>query len=203
MNHGENHGENHGREKGGDFAAPFERHEPATATATANNHEQEDIFPAQQDSKSNPTPQVPAPPRPALAVGPADLLTSLSAYLDWFRGNEEGRQEARDALAGALVLYGPEEIRDLVASAFREKRRRVHVRDLLAVLDAQQASRPAPPVPVHPAVDRLRRIVDRFGLAEVQARAKRDDLTTADLGLAYAQAPEWCAEIASLFPEVA
>jgi hypothetical protein len=201
MNHGENHGENHGREKGGVFAAPFGRQEPTTATA--NDHEQEDLFPAQQESKSNPTPQVPAPPRPDLAVGPADLLTSLSAYLDWFRGNEEGRQEARDALAGALVLYGPEEIRDLVGSAFREKRRKVHVRDLLAVLDAQQASRPAPPAPPHPAVDRLRRIVDRLGLAEVQARSKRDDLTTADLGLAYAQAHEWCAEIASLFPEVA
>jgi hypothetical protein len=151
-----------------------------------------------QDHKPTPPPTNPKP----MAINPADLLATLGTYLDWFRGNEEGRQEARDAMAGALELYDHETIRATLVESFKENRRKTHVRDLLDVLDAKAHSSAPAAKPLPEPCQRMSRVFESLGLKEIQARTNRPDLTEADMMVAITQAPEWCREVAALFPEI-
>lgn len=144
---------------------------------------------------------------PPVPLTPQDLMSALGYALDWFRGNEEGRQEARDTLAGALALYQPDQIQRAVRDEFTARKRKVPLRELLAVLEARTVV-VTPPKPVDPQVAKLRKVVMALvatpdGLAEWRKRSGKSDETPETLADACGWATAWVREVLTdHYPEV-
>lgn len=73
-------------------------------------------------------------------VSPLDLLSLHGRHLDYFRGSDSGRQEALDSLAGALELYNHQTISSAIVAEFTSNKHKVHIRDLLDVIEMQTRS---------------------------------------------------------------
>ena len=164
----------------------------------------QDLFdsPPNSNSKSNPNTLVPPPPLPQ--VNARDLLASCSRWLDYFRGSESGRQEAEDALAGALDLYPASMVQDAIRESFLARKNKISVKDLLEVIYDYKSRLPEPVKPDCPLRIRTKRMLAAHGLAGWQAKTGRADETEGAILGAVEIAPEWLTEILDEhFPEVA
>jgi hypothetical protein len=84
-------------------------------------------------------------------VSAMDLLAMHGRHLDYFRGNEAGRQEALDAIAGALDLYDASAVVAAILGEFQATRAKVHIRDLLGLLARRSLAEQAQAVATEPA----------------------------------------------------
>lgn len=177
----------------------------------------EDLFqqdPPQQTNHQEPQPRQtppplsPAPPLPK--ISPQDLQAACGYALDWFKGNDSGRQEARDELTAALALYPADKIQGWILAEFQDTKQKTHVRDLLAVLARRSTPPPQPTAreiakakETEAVRDLIRRAVALRGIDTWKEATRRPNETLEESLAAAAFAGPWAREIiAKHYPEI-